>query len=73
MGMDPIQKDEVYEVLVHLEGPLDEDAYYDYRKELDKFVKAIRKIKTTDPNNTTGPKIPIKARELKTNMRPKNP
>jgi hypothetical protein len=44
MGMDPLDKDESYEVTIVLEGPLKKAKFRLFRAELDKFLDACALI-----------------------------
>lgn len=63
MGMDPVQQNEVYEVVVQIDGPVTEAALDESEDELRKFVKKLKTIA-----NGTGK---VKARKAKAGIRPK--
>jgi hypothetical protein len=44
MGMDPLSKDETFEVTIVLEGPLKKANFRLFRAELDKFLDACALI-----------------------------
>lgn len=44
MGMDPLDKDESYEVVIVLEGPIKKDKFRKFREELYKFLDACEGI-----------------------------
>jgi hypothetical protein len=44
MGMDPLDKDESYEVVIVLEGPIKKDKFRKFRDELYKFLDACEQI-----------------------------
>jgi hypothetical protein len=44
MGMDPLGKDESYEVVIVLEGPIKKDKFRKFREELYKFLDTCETI-----------------------------
>ena len=53
MGMDPIAKDETYEIIIQIEGPVNRADFKKLRDELQKFFDA-----TTGDGTTAHPGLP---------------
>jgi hypothetical protein len=62
MGMDPLDKDEEYEVTIVLKGPVKKKGLRLFRKELDRFIDECEKRDSglEEPDPGGGPNIPIK-------------
>ena len=62
MGMDPVDKDETYEVTIVLEGPVNRADFQKFRDELKKFLDAFPGDGTAAhpgiPNTHTNPPPP---------------
>ncbi len=46
MGMDPLDKEEEYEVTIVLQGPIKKKGFRDFQKELNTFLDNCANIKT---------------------------
>jgi hypothetical protein len=72
MGMDPLSKDENWEVTIALEGPLKRADYKRFRDELDKFFDAVALIQNTHPDAPVGTTVggpKLQARLLRSGVR----
>lgn len=73
MGMDPLDKDEEYEVTIVLKGPVKKKGLRLFRQELDKFVDECEKresgFEEADPGGGPNIKIKLKVREARGGVR----
>ena len=73
MGMDPIEKEEEYEVTIVLKGPVKKKGLRAFRHELDKFIDECEKkesgFEEPDPGGGPNIKIKLKVRESRSGVR----
>jgi hypothetical protein len=73
MGMDPLDKDEEYEVTIVLKGPVKKNGLRRFRQELDKFIDECEKrdsgFEEADPGGGANIKIKLKVREARGGVR----
>lgn len=60
MGMDPLDKDENWEVTIAIEGPLKVADYRKFRTELDSFLDKVAAIANTHPDAPAGAKLKMR-------------
>jgi hypothetical protein len=60
MGMDPLAKDESYEVIIVLEGPIKKGKFREFREELYKFIDACALIDDGIPQAEGGRKLQVR-------------
>jgi hypothetical protein len=70
--MDPVKKNEVYEVTVSIEGRTNWAAFVKFRKLLYDFLEDARKIDVAGPN-PNDPPMKLQAREGRSGVRQKPP
>jgi hypothetical protein len=58
--MDPLSKDENWEVTIAIEGPLKVVDYRKFRAELDKFLDAVALLNNTHPDASAGAKLKMR-------------
>lgn len=61
MGMDPIEKEEAYEITVSIEGPVKKKGFRDLQKALDAFIDACANVETGYFDTSVTPPVKLKA------------